>query len=59
MANELITKTKENKQFEVLLNQHVKELEVLSNSLVYREKEVLIDYKDSLRKAKQNSETNA
>jgi len=32
-------------KFENILNKKVKELQVLGNSLVYREKEVLLNYK--------------
>ena len=35
-------------KFENLLSKKVRELEVLSSSLVYKEKELLIKYKDQL-----------
>ena len=38
-------------KFENILSKKVKELEVLSSSLVYKEKELLVKYKDQLEEA--------
>eukprot|EP00350_Pseudokeronopsis_sp_OXSARD2_P007441 CAMPEP_0170560360 /NCGR_PEP_ID=MMETSP0211-20121228/48496_1 /TAXON_ID=311385 /ORGANISM="Pseudokeronopsis sp., Strain OXSARD2" /LENGTH=45 /DNA_ID= /DNA_START= /DNA_END= /DNA_ORIENTATION= len=35
-------------KFQHLLNKKVNELEILSNSVVYKEKELLVKYKDKL-----------